>query len=88
MKIIKFIVLLYLMRVSELLKQIYNPPWVLYIKGNIELLTRETIGCCWCEKTDYIWNEALKRFYHHLVERDLSIISGIAKGIDAACSSN
>ncbi|MGE7767708.1 DNA-processing protein DprA [Peribacillus sp. NPDC096540] len=68
-----------------LLKQIFDPPWVLYFKGNKQLLENQsTLGVVGTRKPTSYGLEALKTILPPLVRKDFVIISGVAAGIDAA----
>lgn len=65
------------------LKKIYDPPVVLYVKGNKEILNEKAmaiVGCRLCTK--YGENVARKLAYN-LSLNNINIISGLAKGIDS-----
>ena len=67
-----------------LLKQIFDPPWVLYFKGDKKLLTRKnTLGVVGTRKPTSYGLEALKTILLPLVKKKFVIISGMAAGIDA-----
>ncbi|MET1178005.1 DNA-processing protein DprA [Peribacillus simplex] len=67
-----------------LLKQIFDPPWVLYYKGDKKLLTRKnTLGVVGTRKPTSYGLEALKSILLPLVKKKFVIISGVAAGIDA-----
>ncbi len=67
----------------QLLKQIYDPPISLYIKGNKEILNNENIGIIGCrECTEYGKNSA-QYFAYNLSKQNINIVSGLAKGIDS-----
>lgn len=69
----------------NLLKQISDPPWVLYIKGKKELLNQQkTLAVVGARKPTTYGLEALKMILPTLVEKNFTIISGVAEGIDAA----
>lgn len=66
------------------LKAIYDPPLVLYVKGNIvetDILALAIVGARRC--TYYGLSQA-ERFSRLLAQRGLCIVSGLARGIDAA----
>ncbi len=65
------------------LKVIYDPPIVLYIKGNKNILNNKSmaiVGCRLCSK--YGENIAQKLAYN-LSLNNINVISGLAKGIDS-----
>lgn len=65
------------------LKQIYDPPAFLYIKGNKEILNKKSISIVGCRDcTAYGRNTAIK-FAYNLSNNNINIVSGLAKGIDA-----
>lgn len=69
----------------NLLKQIYDPPWVLYLRGDRSLLTFEySLGVVGSRQPSEYGVEALKRVLPPLIEKDYVIVSGVATGIDAA----
>ncbi len=66
----------------EKLKKIYNPPKVLYAMGNINLLSSFSIAMIGCrEYTEYGKSMAMY-FSYQLAKRNITIVSGLAKGID------
>lgn len=65
------------------LKVIYDPPTVLYVKGNKEILNEKAIaivGCRLC--TEYGKNIA-KKLAYNLSSNNINVISGLARGIDS-----
>lgn len=69
----------------NLLKQIFDPPWVLYVKGKKELLNQpKPLAVVGTRKPTTYGLEALKTILPTLVEKNFTIISGVAEGIDAA----
>ncbi|MDG5470276.1 DNA-processing protein DprA [Jeotgalibacillus sp. ET6] len=69
----------------ERLKEIYDPPAVLYLKGNAEKLTlTETIGIVGSRKADSYTHLCLKKILPPLIDRNFCIISGMALGADGA----
>jgi DNA processing protein len=67
----------------SLLKEIYQPPWVLFAKGNLSLLGKQSklavVGSR--EATQYGRN-AIRLMFPPLVKKGLVIVSGLAIGID------
>ena len=68
----------------QALKQIYDAPVSLYIRGNKEILNGKNIGIVGCrECTDY-GKKAAKYFSYNLSkEKSVNIVSGLAKGVDS-----
>ncbi|MCM3765744.1 DNA-processing protein DprA [Neobacillus niacini] len=65
------------------LKEIYQPPWALFAKGDLSLLEKEpklaVVGSR--EATQYGKN-AIRSLFPELIENGIVIVSGLAKGID------
>lgn len=71
-------------RYPALLKEIYDPPPVLYAKGT---LTRDdTLGVAivGCRRCSLYGQEQASRFAHLLAAAGFTIVSGMARGIDTA----
>lgn len=67
----------------QVLKEIYDPPISLYIKGNKKILNNKNIGIVGCrECTDY-GKKAAKYFAYNLAKENINIVSGLAKGVDS-----
>ncbi len=67
----------------SILKEIYDYPISLYVKGNIKLLNYDSIAIVGSrECSDYGKNSA-KYFGYHLADKGKCVISGLAKGIDS-----
>lgn len=65
------------------LREIYNPPICLYIRGNKNIFKNVGIGVIGCrECSDYGKNVAQK-FSYDLASKNINIVSGLAKGIDS-----
>ena len=69
-------------RYPQILKQIYDPPISLYIKGNIEILNGKNIAIVGCRNSSKYGEEAAKYFAYNLSAKGINIISGLARGID------
>ncbi|WP_419096083.1 DNA-processing protein DprA [Rossellomorea pakistanensis] len=66
-----------------LLKQIYDPPWVLFLKGNQNLLEKENkIAIVGSRKADNYTDHALHILVPKLVQKGYVIVSGLALGAD------
>lgn len=67
----------------QLLKEIYQPPWVLYGKGNIELLKRpKKLAVVGSRKASDYGEKSLKQLIPPLIHEKIVIVSGLATGID------
>lgn len=67
----------------DTLRKIKNPPKQLYLEGNIELLNKNSIAIIGSRNCSENGKNLAKKFAKELVEQDLTIISGMAKGIDS-----
>lgn len=68
----------------QILKQIYDAPVSLYIRGNKKILNGENVGIVGCRDcTDY-GKKAAKYFGYNLSkEKSINIVSGLARGVDS-----
>ncbi|MBP2240114.1 DNA processing protein [Cytobacillus eiseniae] len=70
-------------RYPQLLKETYQPPWVLYAKGDLAILNEKihlaVVGTR--QYTEYGEN-AIKYLFPKLIENNIVIVSGLATGID------
>ena len=66
------------------LREIYDPPPLLYVRGNIELLNRHTISMVGARRPTPYGNQMAERLSKDLADRGLVISSGLARGIDAS----
>jgi DNA processing protein len=66
-----------------LLREIYDPPPLLYVKGDAELLTRHSISIVGTRRPTPYGNQMAERLARDLAERGLVIVSGLARGIDS-----
>lgn len=65
------------------LKQIYDPPICLYIKGNKEILNNKCIGIVGCRECSEYGKNVAKYFSYNLANQNINIVSGLAKGVDS-----
>lgn len=67
----------------HLLKETYQPPWVIYAKGDVRLLKKDTLLAVVGSRqyTEY-GEQAIDYILPKLIERGVIIVSGLAKGID------
>src|ERR1700733_4348526 len=66
------------------LREIYDPPPLLYVIGNIELLNRHVISIVGARRPTPYGNQMAERLSRDLASRGLVIASGLARGIDAS----
>ncbi len=65
------------------LKEIYDPPWILYVVGKPQLLNRPFIAIVGSRNPSAGGRVNAKAFAHALGESGWGIVSGLATGIDA-----
>lgn len=71
-----------------LLKQIYNPPAVLFIKGDLEICNMErTLSVVGSRKASHYIIEILNKLINEFRGTDIAIVSGMALGVDS-CAHN
>lgn len=71
-------------RYPEPLKRLPQPPWVLFAIGDVRLMKHDRIlAVVGARNGDEYGRKALQAIIPGLVEKHISIISGLAKGIDA-----
>jgi DNA processing protein len=67
----------------ESLKQIYQPPWALFAKGDLSLLGREPkLAVVGSRQGTQYGKNAIRHLFPGLIEKGVVIVSGLAKGID------
>ncbi|MBA2652737.1 MAG: DNA-protecting protein DprA [Tatlockia sp.] len=67
----------------ELLKQIYDPPAVLYAQGDLSCLQQKAVAIVGSRNPSITGAETSKRFAFELAANQVTIISGLALGIDS-----
>lgn len=71
-------------RLYHLMGEVYDPPLVLWVYGNPELLARPGIAVVGTRRPTEYGIACAETFSRELVKRGLSVVSGLAYGIDAA----
>lgn len=64
------------------LKNIYDPPVVLYINGNADILNNTSIAIIGSRNCTEYGIKMAKQFAYNLSKNNINIVSGLAKGID------
>ena len=67
----------------EQLKQIYDPPPVLYIKGQKSILNNKAIAIVGSRKASTYGRRVAVNFAKELALMDINVVSGMARGIDS-----
>ncbi|HQP92162.1 MAG TPA: DNA-processing protein DprA, partial [Candidatus Omnitrophota bacterium] len=68
----------------ELLKEIYDPPVVLYVKGSFESCDINSIGVVGSRGASYYGLSCAKEFSSVLSRCGITIVSGMARGVDTS----
>lgn len=66
-----------------ILKEIYQPPWVLYAIGDLSILDLPLIGIVGTRKPTPYGKKVTEHLAGSLVQRGAGIVSGMARGIDS-----
>jgi DNA processing protein len=66
------------------LREIYDPPTLLYVRGNVELLSRHLISIVGARRPSLYGNQMAARLARDLAARGIVITSGLARGIDSS----
>jgi DNA protecting protein DprA len=65
------------------LREIYDPPPLLYVLGNIELLNKHLISIVGSRRPTPYGNQMAERLGRDLADRGIVVTSGMARGIDS-----
>ena len=66
----------------KMLRNIYDPPIVLYIKGNKEIFSTYAIGMIGCRNCSIYGKNTAQKLAYDLAKNNFVVVSGLAKGID------
>jgi DNA processing protein len=66
------------------LREIYDPPLVLYYKGDIRAASRRSVGVIGSRQTTVYGFETAKKLSYQIAYAGLCVVSGLARGIDTA----
>lgn len=66
------------------LKEIFDPPNLLYVIGDVELLGRHIVSIVGTRRPTPYGNQMAERLAYDLAQRGVVIASGLARGIDAS----
>lgn len=64
------------------LKNIYDPPIVLYIKGNMDILNNNSLAIIGSRSCSEYGKKIATNFSYNISKNNINIISGLARGID------
>ena len=68
----------------ELLREIYDPPLVLYVRGELQLEDRHAIAMVGTRQSTLYGRQTAERLARQLAAAGVTVISGGARGIDSA----
>ncbi len=68
----------------ELLRQIYDPPVVLYVKGELLAKDKNSVAMVGSRMTTHYGIETTRRLAYQLAYLGVTVVSGGARGIDSA----
>ena len=71
-------------RYPSQLREITDPPLVLYVRGSVEALGRYSVAVVGTRRPTAYGSSVTHRLAHDLALRNLVIVSGLARGIDSA----
>ncbi len=71
-------------RYPSLLRQIYDPPLLLFTRGRLELLAEPCVAVVGTRRPSPYGTNVADRFGRELAKAGLTIVSGLARGIDTA----
>jgi len=67
----------------DMLKNIYDPPPVLYIKGDLSALNYQAVALVGTRKATYYGKNVAMKLAKGLAENNVNVVSGMARGIDS-----
>src|ERR1700753_1606617 len=65
------------------LREIYDPPTLLYVRGNAEVLSETCISVVGARKPTLYGTQMAERIGRGLAARGVAVVSGLARGVDA-----
>ncbi|PYM02018.1 MAG: DNA-protecting protein DprA, partial [Verrucomicrobia bacterium] len=71
-------------RYPKSLREIHSPPIVLYVWGEVQERDQHAIGIIGSRRTTHYGTESAKKLSYQLAYAGLTVISGLARGIDTA----
>lgn len=74
-------------RYPHMLKQIYDPPPVLYVKGTLDRADTLAVAIVGSRRCSLYGQEQASRLSHFLAAAGFTVVSGMARGIDTAAHS-
>ncbi len=66
------------------LREIHDPPTVLYVWGTLDGRDRNSVGVVGTRKPTHYASECAKKFSYQMAYAGLTVVSGLARGVDTA----
>lgn len=66
----------------RLLREIHDPPLVLYVRGSVEALDTACVAMVGTRSPTQYGRETARRFAYQLAQAGVTVVSGLARGID------
>lgn len=66
----------------KMLKNIYDPPVSLYVRGNKEILNNDSVAIIGCRECTQYGRQVAQELAYNISGQKINIVSGLAKGID------
>ncbi len=66
----------------KLLKNIYDPPVSLYVRGNTDILNNYCIAIIGCRQCTQYGKNVAQELAYNISKQKINVVSGLAKGID------
>lgn len=66
-----------------MLKEVYDPPLILYVDGDVEILAKKSLGVVGTRNPSQYGRKQTRAIVTELVREGYSIVSGMARGIDS-----
>jgi DNA processing protein len=68
----------------KMLKETYQPPWLLFAKGDLSLLAKNPkLAVVGSRQATQYGKNSIRLIFPGLIEKDVVIVSGLAKGVDS-----
>ena len=68
----------------DTLREIYDPPLVLYVWGQLEMRDRLAVGVVGSRRCTHYGSQSAKKLSYQLAGAGVTVLSGLARGIDTA----
>lgn len=67
----------------RILREIYEPPWLLYLKGDASILTNwKKLAVVGSRQVTEYGKHAIQQLFPPIIKKEITIVSGLARGVD------